>query len=101
MNSQAPSAAPQEPVHVSGGIIAGTILTKGAFVLSPDVKARGTVVFHAIIGKDGHVETLSVISGPEMLRSACLDAVRQWTYRPYLLNGNPVEVDTTITIRID
>lgn len=59
---------------------------------------QGAVVLHAIIGKDGHIRMLEVVSGPEELRGATLDAVRQWTYKPYLLNGVPTEVDTKISI---
>jgi TonB family protein len=64
----------------------------------PDTDAQGTVVLHAIIGPDGTVQQLAVISGPPPLQSAATDAVRQWIYKPYLLNGNPVSVDTTITV---
>lgn len=60
----------------------------------------GVVVMSALIGKDGSVTDLSVISGAESLRQPTLDAVRQWRYRPYLLNGQPVEVQTTITFDI-
>ena len=52
----------------------------------------------AVISRTGDVEDLQVISGHPMLTQAALDAVRQWKYRPYLLNGNPVEVDTQITV---
>ena len=52
----------------------------------------------AIIGKDGEVENLKVVSAPKELQQSALDAVRQWTYRPFLLNGAPVEVKTTIEI---
>lgn len=58
----------------------------------------GTVVLHTIIAKDGSVKDLKVISGPDFLVGAAMDAVKQWTYRPTLLNGQPVEVDTTITV---
>jgi TonB family protein len=58
----------------------------------------GTVVLHATISTKGVVEALYVISGPAPLQQATLDAVRQWTYRPYLLNNRPVEVETTINI---
>jgi len=61
-------------------------------------KIQGTVVLHAIIGKDGKVDKLVVISGPRELQTAALDAVRRWTYKPYLLNGNPTEVETTISV---
>ena len=52
----------------------------------------------ARIGSDGTVQELSVISGPAALGEAALDAVKQWTYRPYVLNGNPVDVSTVITV---
>jgi TonB family protein len=97
-NVVAPSNA---PMRVSAGVMAGQLVTKAAPVYPPEAKAakvQGAVVMHAIIGKTGVVEELVVISGPEVLRASALDAVRQWTYKPYLLNGNPVEVDTTITV---
>jgi TonB family protein len=59
---------------------------------------QGVVQLSAVIGKDGTVENLKVVSGPKELQQASLDAVRQWTYRPYQLNGNPVEVETTINV---
>jgi periplasmic protein TonB len=58
----------------------------------------GEVRLHAIIAKDGTIQSLSVLSGHPLLASAALDAVRQWRYRPYLLNGEPVEVETFITV---
>ena len=61
-------------------------------------RIQGTVALSAIIGKDGTVESLKVVSGPKMLQRSSLDAVRQWTYKPFLLNGNPVEVETTISV---
>jgi periplasmic protein TonB len=57
---------------------------------------QGTVVLHAIIGKDGKVNQLAYVSGPAMLLSATMNAVRQWKYKPFLVNGEPVEVDTII-----
>ena len=59
---------------------------------------QGDVKLHAIIGKDGSIDSLSVISGPPLLTGPAIDAVRQWKYRPYLLNGDPVEVETYITV---
>ena len=91
----------QQTTRISGGVMAGQILTKVAPVYPPDAKdakVSGAVVLHAIIGKDGTVQNLTVISGPEMLRASALDSVRQWTYKPYILNGNPVDVDTVITV---
>jgi TonB family protein len=61
-------------------------------------KIQGTVVLDAVIGKDGTVEHLEVLSGPKELQESSLDAVRQWTYKPYLLNGDPIEVKTTIRV---
>jgi len=58
----------------------------------------GKVVLQAIIGKDGRVLSLSVVSGPLMLQQAALDAVRKWIYKPYLVNNEPVEVNTTINV---
>jgi periplasmic protein TonB len=62
------------------------------------VRIQGDVILHAIIGKEGDVNELQVISGHPFLVRAALDAVRQWRYRPTLLNGLPVEVETTITV---
>jgi len=62
-------------------------------------KLNGKVVLDAIIGKDGKIEKLQVISTTDpMFSTSALDAVRQWTYKPYLLNGDPTEVETTITV---
>jgi len=92
------------PARISGGVMAGLILTK----VQPQypVEARnagvsGTVVMHAMIGKDGMIKNLTVISGPALLQDAAVDAVKQWTYRPYLLNGVPTEVDTTILVNFN
>jgi len=78
--------------------MAGLLKTKVYPVYPRDIDAQGTVVLHAIIGKDGHVKTLEAISGAEILREAAIDAVKQWTYKIYLLNGEPSEVDTNIII---
>jgi protein TonB len=66
--------------------------------LARQARIQGNVVLHAIIGKDGKVEQLEVISGHPLLVQAALQAVREWRYKPTLLNGEPVEVDTTITV---
>lgn len=58
----------------------------------------GTVLLHAVIAKDGTVKELKYVSGPQWLAKSAIDAVRQWRYRPTLLNGKPVEVDTTISV---
>jgi TonB family protein len=61
-------------------------------------KIQGTVVLSAVIGKDGNIENLRVLSGPSELQQSALDAVRQWIYTPYLLNGDPIEVVTTVHV---
>ena len=58
----------------------------------------GTVELHAIISKDGTIKDLHVVSGPAMLRQAAVDAVRTWRYKPYKLNNEPTEVETTINV---
>lgn len=95
---------PKGPTRISGGVMAGQILQKTTPVYPPIARAAhvgGTVVLHAIIGKDGSIQNLSVISGPPMLVGAATDAVKQWRYKPYLLNGDPTEVDTTITVNFN
>jgi protein TonB len=59
---------------------------------------QGAVELRAIISKAGTIENLVVVSGHPMLSRAALEAVRQWRYRPYLLNGEPIEVETDITV---
>jgi protein TonB len=58
----------------------------------------GTVMLHAVIGKDGTVQNLEYVSGPPLLMKSAMDAVKQWRYQPTQLNGEPVEVDTTISV---
>ena len=59
---------------------------------------QGTVVLRAIISKEGTIENLQVVRGHPMLVKAAIDAVRQWRYRPYILNDSPVEVETEVTV---
>jgi len=66
--------------------------------IAKQAHVQGAVVLHAIIGKDGRIKNLSVISGNAMLTQAAVDAVQNWRYKPYLLNGEPTEVDTTVTV---
>jgi periplasmic protein TonB len=67
--------------------------------LARAARIQGTVELHAIISRTGTIENLTVTSGHPMLVDAAKDAVRQWRYRPYLLNGDPVEVETQVTVR--
>jgi TonB family protein len=66
--------------------------------LAKKAHVKGKVVLDVLIGKDGTMKEAHVVSGPEMLWQSSLDAVKQWTYKPYLLNGEPVEVKTTVTV---
>lgn len=61
-------------------------------------QVQGTVILQAIIGMDGRVLSLKVVSGPAMLQQTTLDAVKKWVYKPYLLDNEPVEVNTTINV---
>lgn len=93
-------AAPQR-IRVGGQVESGAILNR----TQPEYPAiakvahiSGTVVLHAIIAKDGTIQELEFVSGPPMLVKSAMDAVKQWRYKPYLLNGDPVEVETTINV---
>lgn len=89
------------PVRVDSNIMAGTVISKVQPKYPADAKKAhisGAVVLKAVIGKDGSVQRLQVVSGPKELQASALDAVRQWIYKPYLLNGDPTEVETTITV---
>jgi protein TonB len=66
--------------------------------LAKMARVQGAVVLHAIISKQGTIEGLEVISGPPALVEATVEAVRQWRYRPYYLDDEPVEVDTQVTV---
>jgi TonB family protein len=105
LQTEAPAPPAQKDaenkVNVSPNEIVKNLLTKVAPVYPPEAKAagvQGTVVLEATISKEGRIENLKVISGPEMLQKASLDAVKNWVYKPYLLNGSPVEVMTKINI---
>jgi protein TonB len=92
---------PTGPTRVSSGTMAGSLISRPDPVYPPIAKAahvQGAVVLHAMISKQGTIEDLKVISGPPMLTASAIDAVKRWRYKPYLLNGDPTEVDTTITV---
>jgi TonB family protein len=96
-------AAPQKPrkITISGGVAAGNLIKRVTPEYPPIAQAahvQGTVVVQARISKEGRIVDLHVVSGPAMLQQAALDAVKQWVYRPYLLVGEPVEVNTTINV---
>jgi len=99
-DSSSASKAPKQ-ITVSSKVMSGNLLTKAVPVYPPGAKKakiQGTVVLSVVIGDDGNVKNIQVVSGPNELQQASIDAVRQWTYKPYLLNGDPVEVKTTVNI---
>jgi len=66
--------------------------------LARQARVQGTVVLHAVISREGKIENLQLVSGHPLLVQSAMDAVRQWRYRPYLLNNEPVEVETQVTV---
>jgi protein TonB len=93
--------AAKGPAHISKGVMEGMLIYKVVPrypSIAVAVHASGTVVLEATISRGGTIENLRVASGPALLQQAALDAVKQWRYRPYLLNGEPVEVATTVNV---
>jgi protein TonB len=66
--------------------------------LARQARIQGTVVLAAVISKAGTIDNLRLVSGHPMLAGAAIDAVSQWRYRPYILNGDVIEVETQITV---
>jgi periplasmic protein TonB len=96
-----PKVATPQRVRVSAGVTNGLKVKDVKPVYPPlarQARIQGTVVLHAQISKDGSIEGLTLISGHPMLAPAAIDAVKQWRYKPYLLNGEPVEVDTEVMV---
>lgn len=89
------------PVAISSGVATGLLLQKTAPAYPPiarTARVAGTVELHATISKNGTIKDLQVLNGPVMLRQAAVDAVRTWRYKPYKLDNQPVEVETTINV---
>jgi len=101
-NAPMPGAAPMPGrITISPRVAQGLIVSKTQPVYPIDAKkagVSGAVVLTAVIGMDGLIKDLQVVSGPEMLQQAALDAVNSWRYRLYLLNGQPVEVHTNFNV---
>jgi protein TonB len=96
-----PPKPTQTRIRQGGNVTAAKLMNKVQPQYPPlarQTRISGTVRLHAIIGKNGAVEQLEVMSGHPLLVQAALDAVRQWKYQPTTLNGEPVEVDTTIDV---
>jgi len=105
--SSAPSVAmipklePVKRIRISQGVTQGMVVKKvePAYPkIALAARVSGAVLLKAVIGKDGDIRELQVVSGHPMLIPAAVSAVKQWRYRPYLLNGEAVEVETNITV---
>ena len=93
-------AGPQR-VEVAAAQMADLIVKNVAPVYPPmgrKARIQGTVVLRVEIGKSGNVESIQVVSGHPVLAPAAIEAVKQWEYKPYLLNGEPVEVESRVTV---
>jgi protein TonB len=108
MQTHAEPAPPSEEARsttirrsVSSLVQAAMLVRRVAPVYPPlaiQTRHEGRVELHAIIAADGRVQSLEVISGDPFFLQSALAAVREWRYRPTILNGQPVEVDTHITV---
>jgi protein TonB len=97
----APHIATPQRVRVSAGVTNGLLVHRVNPVYPPlarQARIQGMVMLQAQISKDGSIENLQLISGHPMLAPAAIEAVKQWKYKPYLLNGEPVEVDTQVQV---
>jgi len=95
------AAASDGPIRVGGSEQQNKLVKKIAPVYPAEAKAKGlqgTVKLQAVIDKEGKVKEVKVLSGPEELVPPSVEAVKQWEYQPTLLNGDPVEVMTDITV---
>jgi TonB family protein len=97
-----PKLVAPDRVRISQGVSQGMLvnMVKPRYPeAARSMRLHGAVVLEALIGKDGLVKNLKVVQGHSMLAKAALDAVKQWRYKPYLLNGQPVSVETQITVK--
>jgi len=95
------SSQPGQRIRVSQGVAQGLLVSEVDPTYPPlarNARLQGNVVLKAVIGKAGDVESVELISGHPMLAPAAIDAVKQWKYRPYLLNGTAVAMETEITV---
>lgn len=100
-NFAAPMLRPSAPPPRVSRIMEGSLIYKvqpSYPALAKATRVQGQVVLRAVISRTGTIESLQVVSGHPLLVRAAIDAVRQWRYRPYVLNGDPVEVETEVTV---
>ena len=94
-------ASRPQRVRVSHEVATGLLITKVQPQYPEEARQsriQGTVILHAVINTKGDVEELTLISGHPLLAPAAIDAVKQWKYKPYLLNYTPVNVETEIVV---
>jgi protein TonB len=100
-NVAVPKVATPQRVRVSTGVATGLLIRKvtpNYPQLAKQARIQGSVVLQAEISKDGTIQNLQLISGHPMLAPAAIEAVKQWRYKPYLLNGEPVAVETQVVV---
>ena len=68
-------------------------------VIAKQIRLQGVVELRALVSSDGTIHQVQVVSGPAILAHAAIEAVNQWKYRPYYLNGTPIAVETQITVK--
>jgi protein TonB len=98
-----PGAPPTPPkrVRIGGKVMQANLISQTPPkypLMARSSGTEGSVVFDAVVGVDGHIQQLDLVTGPPLLVDAARDAVRKWVYKPTLLHGDPVEVETAITI---
>jgi periplasmic protein TonB len=96
-----PKVATPQRVRVSQGVSSGLLIKRvqpNYPPLARQARIQGQVVLHAEISKEGTIQNLQLISGHAMLAPAAIEAVKQWRYKPYLLNGEPVAVETEVIV---
>jgi protein TonB len=100
-NLPVPKIATPQRIRVSSGVQSGLLIRKVNPTYPPlarQARIQGVVILQAQISKEGNIENLQLISGHPMLAPAAIEAVKQWKYKPYLLNGEPVEVETQVQV---
>jgi protein TonB len=96
-----PVSLPLRAPPISSGVEGGELQTKVAALYPTQARAvrqQGTVILEALVGEDGFVKDVKVISGPPLLRQAASDAVKRWKYKPYKLNGQPITAQTQVKL---
>ena len=96
-----PAVLPQKAPPISQGVEGGELESKVGAIYPPQARSasqQGAVVLEALVGEDGSVRDIKIVSGPPLLRQAAVDAVRRWKYKPFRLNGRPIAAETRISV---